>query len=177
MITKDLASYGLGAAVGDIVNVGFTVKDFADQKAQGNSTAVSAAKAAGSFLSGEIYYSSINKYIGAPVGKAATSMLTGLGMKEGAAGIIGGGVGLAVTIGATLAQTGVSLEAAAMQNTTNIMSQTYKTGGKFGSGHFDMTEAGYTMRQRSLNAIRSNGLNTQSILGNEARNYYRGSVQ
>lgn len=177
MITKDLASYGLGAAVGDIVNVGFTVKYFADQKAQGNSTAVSAAKAAGSFLSGEIYYSSINKYIGAPVGKAATSMLTGLGMKEGAAGIIGGGVGLAVTIGATLAQTGVSLEAAAMQNTTNIMSQAYKTGGRFGSGHFDMTEAGYTMRQRSLNAIRSNGLNTQSILGNEARNYYRGSVQ
>ena len=177
MITKDLAGYGLGALIGDVVNVGFSVSDFANQKAQGNSTAVSAAKAAGSFLSGEIYFSSINKYIGAPVSKAVTSGLVGLGAKEGIAGIIGSGIGFAVTIGATLAQTGVSLEAAAMQYTTSFMSQAYKTGGRFGSGHFDMTEAGYTMRQRSLNAIRSNGLNTQSVLGNEARNYYRGSVQ
>ena len=47
--------------------------------------------------------------------------------------------------------------------------------GKLGSGHFEMTEAGYTMRQRSLNAIRNNGINTQSALGNEARTYYRGA--
>ena len=43
-----------------------------------------------------------------------------------------------------------------------------------GSGHFDMTEKGYTMRQRSLNAIRSNGANLNSAFGNEARNYYLG---
>ena len=36
-----------------------------------------------------------------------------------------------------------------------------------------MTESGYTMRQRSLNAIRSNGMNIQSALGNEARQYVR----
>lgn len=66
---------------------------------------------------------------------------------------------------------------AVVQNTTNEMRKAYGSVGKFGSGYFNMTEAGYTMRQRSLNAIRSNGLNTQSALGNEARTYYRGSYQ
>lgn len=49
----------------------------------------------------------------------------------------------------------------------------YNNAGKIGSGAFDMTQAGYTMRQRSLNAIRSNGLNMNSVLGNEARTYFR----
>ena len=49
----------------------------------------------------------------------------------------------------------------------------YRQKGKLGSGYFNMTDTGYTMRQRSLNAIRSNGLNTQSVLGNEARTYFR----
>ena len=53
------------------------------------------------------------------------------------------------------------------------MKQAYLQRGKFGSGHFNMTEAGYTMRQRSLNAIRNNGLNLNSALGNEARQYFR----
>lgn len=66
---------------------------------------------------------------------------------------------------------------AVVQNTTNEMKKAYGSVGKFGSGYFNMTEAGYTMRQRSLNAIRQNGLNTQSALGNEARTYYRGSYQ
>ena len=65
---------------------------------------------------------------------------------------------------------------AAGEYTTQQMGQGYNHRGGFGSGYFNMTEAGYTMRQRSLNAIRSNGLNTQSVLGNEARTYYRGSV-
>lgn len=69
-----------------------------------------------------------------------------------------------------------TLGGAVVQHTTNTMRQAYNNIGKFGSGYFNMTEAGYTMRQRSLNAIRSNGLNTQSALGNEARTYYRGSV-
>jgi hypothetical protein len=69
-----------------------------------------------------------------------------------------------------------SLGIAAAQNTTEKMRRAYGSVGKLGSGYFNMTEAGYTMRQRSLNAIRQNGLNTQSVLGNEARTYYRGSV-
>lgn len=177
MVVKDLAGYGLGAAIGDVVNVGWSIKDFADQKSQGANTATALTKSVGSFLSGEVYYSSVNKYIGAPIGKAITGGLKGLGVKQGVAGVIGGAASFAATIGFTLGQVGVSLEGAHMQNTTDIMSKAYGSRGKFGSGHFNMTDAGYTMRQRSLNAIRSNGLNTQSVLGNEARNYYRGAVQ
>ena len=62
------------------------------------------------------------------------------------------------------------------EHTAKTMAKGYGQKGKFGSGYFDMTQAGYTMRQRSLNAIRSNGLNTQNALGNEARTYFRGSI-
>ncbi len=60
-------------------------------------------------------------------------------------------------------------------NTGDVMGRAYRQRGKIGSGYFAMTQAGYTMRQRSLNAIRQNGLNTQSVLGNEARTYFRAS--
>lgn len=68
---------------------------------------------------------------------------------------------------------GASLAGAWAQNTTQKMKQGYRMKGKLGSGSFNMQEAGYTMRQRSINAIRMNGQNIQSALGNEARNYYR----
>jgi ABC-type xylose transport system permease subunit len=42
-----------------------------------------------------------------------------------------------------------------------------------GSGHFNMSNAGYTMRQRSVEKMRSTGMNINSVLGNEARNYIR----
>ena len=74
-----------------------------------------------------------------------------------------------------LAQTGIGLADAAWSHTKDVMHDSFYRRGKIGSGHFDMTEAGYTMRQRSLNAIRSNGLVTQSALGGEARTYYRGA--
>lgn len=45
-----------------------------------------------------------------------------------------------------------------------------------GSGHFNMSGAGYTMRQRAINQIRQNGQNINSVLGNEARNYLKSSV-
>lgn len=73
----------------------------------------------------------------------------------------------------TLVQTGTSIASAVWQNNANQMKKAYSSNGKLGSGHFNMTEAGYTMRQRSLNAIRSNGMNMQSALGNEARQYVR----
>lgn len=58
-------------------------------------------------------------------------------------------------------------------HTAKTMAKGYDHRGKLGSGYFEMTNAGYTMRQRSLNAIRSNGLNVQSALGNEARSYFK----
>lgn len=47
--------------------------------------------------------------------------------------------------------------------------------GYVGSGKFDMSNAGYTMRQRSIEKMRSTGMNINSVLGNEARNYMRSS--
>lgn len=78
---------------------------------------------------------------------------------------------LPVSVIPAAAQIGVM----AGQHTGKSMANAYNRRGKFGSGHFDMSEAGYTMRQRSLNAIRQNGMNINSTLGNEARTYYRGS--
>lgn len=72
----------------------------------------------------------------------------------------------------TLALSGYQLSKAAGQAKMQGMERMYDRAGKFGSGYAPMSEAGYTMRQRSLNAIRQNGLNVQSVLGNEARQYY-----
>jgi hypothetical protein len=69
-------------------------------------------------------------------------------------------------------QIGYTLGKASGDATYGAMERAYDRRGKFGSGHVNMTQAGYTMRQRSLNAIRSNGMNLQSVLGNEARQYY-----
>lgn len=96
------------------------------------------------------------------LGKAAASFAVGeaLGMWMIPASIIPAAANIGVMAG---------------QHTGRSMANAYNRRGKFGSGHFDMSEAGYTMRQRSLNAIRQNGMNINSTLGNEARTYYRGS--
>lgn len=74
-----------------------------------------------------------------------------------------------------MAPTAVQMVNMAGQHTAKSMANAYNRRGKFGSGYFEMTESGYTMRQRSLNAIRQNGMNINTTLGNEARTYYRGS--
>ena len=51
----------------------------------------------------------------------------------------------------------------------------YTGSGRVGSGYFNMSNAGYTMRQRAINQLRSNGQNVNSVLGNEARNYLKSS--
>lgn len=51
----------------------------------------------------------------------------------------------------------------------------YTGSGRMGSGYFNMSGAGYTMRQRAINQLRSNGQNVNSVLGNEARNYLKSS--
>lgn len=77
----------------------------------------------------------------------------------------------------SLASTGVQMAMASGKHTADmIQKQGYAQRGKFGSGYFDMNEVGYTMRQRSINAIQNNGLNLNSALGNEARTYYRSST-
>lgn len=49
----------------------------------------------------------------------------------------------------------------------------YTGSGRIGSGSFNMSGAGYTMRQRAINQLRTNGQNVQGVLGNEARNYVK----
>lgn len=48
--------------------------------------------------------------------------------------------------------------------------------GYVGSGQFNMSGAGYTMRQRALNQIRNNGQQLNSVLGSEARTYSRSNA-
>lgn len=96
------------------------------------------------------------------VGKAAVSFAVGEAL---------GWWMLPASIIPAAAQLGVE----AGKHTGKSMANAYNRRGKFGSGYFDMSQAGYTMRQRSLNAIRQNGMNINSTLGNEARTYYRGN--
>lgn len=63
----------------------------------------------------------------------------------------------------------------AKQNAEFQKQMKYTGSGRMGSGHFNMSGAGYTMRQRAINQIRQNGQNINSVLGNEARNYLKSS--
>lgn len=153
-----------GFNVGDVINTGFAYSEYKGAREQGNNRAVSIAKAGASFAWGEFFYGGISRSIGA---KVAATGLTGF---KATALTLGGSIALPAIMGTAQIASSVG------QHTAKTMGQGYNQRGKFGSGYFNMTEAGYTMRQRSLNAIRSNGLNTQSVLGNEARTYYRGSV-
>lgn len=123
--------------LGDALNIVGGVADYSSARQQGNSKAMSVAKAVGSFAFYEFLGPWAWAYIGVQI-----------------AGSVGSAMG---------------------QHTAKTMGQGYNMRGKLGSGSFNMSDAGYTMRQRSLNAIKSNGLNTRSVLGSEARTYYRGS--
>lgn len=180
VITKALAGYNAGAFIGDALNIGFTIGSYNDARKEGDSRAVALTKSAGSFLAGEILYSSMNKYVGSKAGALLGKGMSALARKEGAKAILGTAGNMLGSFGVmalySAGQAAVQLGGAAQLNTAQKMSKAYSSKGKFGSGHFEMSEAGYTMRQRSLNAIRSNGLNTQSVLGNEARTYYRSVI-
>ena len=115
---------------------------------EGDHIAVTAAKGAVDFVVSEAFYG---------------AMANG-GLAKG----LGGGLAMAgITVGA-------NLTAQHMTNTGQTLGKGSEAVKGIGSGHFDMTSAGYTMRQRSLNAIRSNGANINSAFGNEARNFYLG---
>lgn len=153
-----------GNLIGDGINVVMGAADYKAAREQGDSQAVSLGKAAASFAWGEFFYGGM--------ADVTTKALLKLGMKELTAGILSTGLTIGVT---ALSATG-QIQQVANEHTTKTMTSGYGHRGKLGSGYFNMSEAGYTMRQRSLNAIRSNGLNTQSVLGNEARTYFRGSL-
>lgn len=162
-----------GGLIGDVINIGFAASDFKRAKQEGNSTAVSAAKAAGSFAWGEFYYGGLNSVIQRSViGKG----IEAIPLKGLAGMVVKGGLNMGVMMALSMVPAAFQMAGAMYEHTGREMAKGYGSRGKLGSGHFDMTEAGYTMRQRSLNAIRSNGLNTQSVLGNEARTYYRNSI-
>lgn len=161
LVTTALQQVGIGPLIGDAVNVYMAGSDYKHARQEGNSKAMSVAKAAGSFAWGEFFYGG--------AGAVASGISSGLGLGAVGSTILGFGLPLAATAVMSSAQ----IASAVWQNNANQMSKAYNSNGKLGSGHFNMTQAGYTMRQRSLNAIRSNGLNIQSALGNEARQYIR----
>lgn len=138
-----------GGFVGDAFNVMSAVGTFKTSQEEGDHIAVAATKGGIDFVVGEAFY-----------GGMATEM--------GLAGSLGMGfVAAGISVGANLA-------AKHMENTAEKLGKGSEAVKGLGSGHFDMTQAGYTMRQRSLNAIRANGANINSAFGNEARNYYIG---
>ena len=148
-----------GSILGDAINVIGGVSDYKSARAEGDNVPVSVAKAVGSFAWGEMLFGGISGAI----------------EKAGIVGKAGFAANIGVMVGYMGLTAGASIASTMGQHTAKTMGSGYGHRGKFGSGYFDMTETGYTMRQRSLNAIRQNGLNTQSVLGNEARMYYRGS--
>lgn len=157
-----------GANLGDAINVVAGVSDYKNARQQGDSKPVSLAKAAGSFAWGEMLFGGVGA--GIEKGVAAAGLTGG----KAVAATMGGNLAfmaayMAVTVAPQIATT-------MWEHNTKTLAKGYNQRGKLGSGYFNMSEAGYTMRQRSLNAIHSNGLNTQGVLGNEARQFYRGSL-
>ena len=166
MVMERLKNSGFGFP--DALNAYFAVSSYKQSRDEGKGVGISAAKAAGSMVWNEMYFSTMNQSIDNFISKAP-----GLRNLKGFGKV---GANMALMMVPTLISAGIRASGAIAEQNTKAMEQGYAQKGKLGSGYFDMSEAGYTMRQRSLNAIRSNGLNTQSVFGNEARTYFRGVV-
>lgn len=150
------ASHLIGGLIGDGINLGMGVADYKRAREEGNSTGTAMAKAVGTFAWGEFYYGGLNMALSSK---------------------FGGPAAMAISIGLSIGTAAVGQVGQKLANNARVMTSGYRQAGKLGSGYFEMSQAGYTMRQRSLNAIRQNGLNTQSALGNEARMYFRASMR
>ena len=138
-----------GGFIGDAFNVVSAAGTFKTAQEEGDHIAVAGVKATAEFIAGEAFYG-------------------GMASELGFVGSLKGGL---VATGITMA---ANLSAQHMENTGQVLGKGSEAVKGLGSGHFDMTQAGYTMRQRSLNAIRANGANINSAFGNEARNYWLG---
>lgn len=101
---------------------------------------------------------------------AVTAAKTGM---DFAIGAYLGPIGSLVYFGATMGYD--MLLQTSKQNAELQKKMKYTGSGRVGSGYFNMSGAGYTMRQRAMNQLRSNGQNVNSVLGNEARNYLKSS--
>ena len=157
MVTRAVSTIAKsGLNPGDVLNGVFAVSDYKDAREQGDGVVKSAVKAGATFAWGEFFYGGMNSAISAGLGKVGLGALS-----------------LPVSMGLMLAPAALQIGQVSMEQNTKVMGNHYRQRGKLGSGYFDMSQSGYTMRQRSLNAIRQNGLNTQSVLGNEARTYFR----
>lgn len=166
MVSKAISTIGAsGLSVGDVINTAIGVSEYQDAREQGDSRSKAIVKAGASFAWGEIFYGGMTSAI-------TNSLEKGLHMSKGAAGL----ASIPVTIGLMMMPAAATIAGAATQNGSKTRTKAWANRGYLGSGYFNMSEAGYTMRQRSLNAIQSNRLNTQSVLGNEARTYFRSSV-
>ena len=87
--------------------------------------------------------------------------------------ILQGGWANAIYFGTTV---GYDMAIQMSKQNAELQNQMKYTGsGRLGSGQFNMSGAGYTMRQRAINQLRSNGQNVNFVLGNEARNYLKSS--
>lgn len=153
MQTNTLKNMSAGAFamgfVGDALNVVSAAGTIKASQEEGDHIAVSLAKGGTEFVVGEMFYGA-------------------MAAEAGMGGMLAGSLAMA---GIT---TAANLSAQHMKHTGEILGRGSESVKSLGSGHFDMTQAGYTMRPRSLNAIRSNGANINSAFGNEARNYYLG---
>lgn len=69
-----------------------------------------------------------------------------------------------------LAVAGVKISGAIGTANAKVQSKAY--GASFG-GNFQDSSNAATMRQRGISAIQNNGLNARSVLGSEARQYFR----
>lgn len=121
----------------------------------------------------EIGFGTIGTAVGSKKeGDSAPITMAKVGMDFLAGGLLGfkGGIfyGLATTGYDIMLQT-------SRQNAELQKQMKYTGSGRVGSGTFNMSGAGYTMRQRAMNQIRSNGQNINFVLGNEARNYLKSS--
>lgn len=90
--------------------------------------------------------------------------------------LISGVLGFKGSLFYTAATTGYEMILGTAKQNAELQKQMKNVGsGRVGSGYFNMSGAGYTMRQRAMNQIRSNGQNLNFVLGNEARNYLKSS--
>lgn len=131
--------------IGDAINVGSAIGTYNTSRKEGDNFAVSVLKGGTDFILGEIAFG------------AATTLAGGLAFTA-----LNIGISTAGNLAFKHLEHNAQMTGRQINNLTNGL----------GSGHFDMTQSGYTMRQRSLNAIRSNGTVINSAFGNEARNYY-----
>lgn len=167
--------------VGGLAGVGFAALDIATplmtysgERKQGHGVGYSAISAAkdtvfNSILSGTVNSSKISSAVTGALGKGLGGSIAG-----GVAGL-GGAILPFVAYAAITGGWEMLLQSGEANAEASKGLKYIGSGYVGGSGQFDMSNAGYTMRQRSIQKMRETGANINSVLGNESRNYIRGA--